>query len=253
MDNRPIGILDSGIGGLTVLKKIMEILPNEQYIYYADTDHVPYGTKSKEMIMQYTLEAVKFLISKQVKAIVVACNTATSVAIEDLRKQYSIPIIGTEPAAKPAVEQSNGKKVMLIATPTTIREEKLKLLLEKLHAQDIVDLVALPKLVEFAEEGNFESEEVMNYLQEQLRPYHLKEYAVLVLGCTHFPFFKKILTSIFPKETQILDGSFGIAHQLRSRLEKQNLLGNQTLQIEYWNSGRKVTDTEKLSKLLHQL
>ena len=106
MNNNPIGVFDSGIGGLTVLKKIIEILPNEKYIYYADTDNVPYGTKPKDEVKKYINQAVEFLISKNVKAIVVACNTATSIAVKELREKYTIPIIGIEPAAKPAVENN---------------------------------------------------------------------------------------------------------------------------------------------------
>ena len=121
MNNNPIGVFDSGIGGLTVLKKIIEILPNENYIYYADTDNVPYGTKPKDEVKKYINDAVDFLISKKVKAIVIACNTATAIAAEELRKKYDIPIIGIEPAAKPAVQNRGEKRVLIMATPTTIR------------------------------------------------------------------------------------------------------------------------------------
>ncbi len=151
MNNKPIGVFDSGIGGLTVLKEIIKILPNEEFIYYADTDNVPYGIKPKEEVKEYINQAVKFLIDKDVKAIVIACNTATSIAINDLRKKYSLPIIGIEPAAKPAIENRGQKKVLIMATPTTIREEKLHNSLKKFSAEEFVDLIAMPKLVEFAE------------------------------------------------------------------------------------------------------
>lgn len=252
MDNRPIGVFDSGIGGLTVLKKIIETLPNEHYIYYADTDNVPYGTKPKEEVKQYINQAIDFLVSKNVKAIVIACNTATSIAIQNLRETYTIPIIGIEPAAKPAVENRNGKKVMIMATPTTIREEKLKLLLEKLNAQDTVDLVAMPKLVEFAEKDIFETQEVKMYIQEQMKEFDLNEYSALVLGCTHFPFFKKVFNEIFPKETRIIDGSLGVANQLKNKLKEQDLLGNQILGIDYFYSGKPVKNAERLNELLHK-
>ena len=163
MNNQPIGVFDSGIGGLTVLKKIIEVLPNEKYIYYADTNHVPYGTKPKEIVKKYINEAVEFLLAKKVKAIVIACNTATSIAIKDLRKHYSLPIIGIEPAAKPALENRGDKKVLIMATPTTIKEEKLHILLKKLKAQTKVDLISMSKLVEFAEEREFESDKVKQY------------------------------------------------------------------------------------------
>ena len=220
MDTRPIGVFDSGIGGLTVLKKIIEVLPNEEYIYYADKVNAP-----------------------------IACNTATSIAINDLRNKYSIPIIGIEPAAKPAVENKGAKRVLIMATPTTIKEEKLKNLLEKLNAKEYVDLIDMPKLVEFAEKGDFESNQVKKYIEEKLKQYNLNEYSELVLGCTHFPFFKKALSNIFPKDTQIIDGSLGVANRLKNILEEQKLLGNNKLKIKYYNSG-KLDNQEKMNKLL---
>lgn len=250
MNNNPIGVFDSGIGGLTVLKKIIEILPNEKYIYYADTDNVPYGIKPKEEVKKYINEAVDFLISKNVKAIVVACNTATSIAVKELRQKYTIPIIGIEPAAKPAIENRGSKKVLIMATPTTIKEEKLKYLLESLNAEENVDLIAMPKLVEFAENKDFKSDHVKQYIKDQLQAYNLEDYSELVLGCTHFPFFKEILSEIFPKDTQIIDGSQGVANRLKSILEENNLLGNNKLEIEYYYSGRLAENKEELDKLL---
>ena len=253
MNNQPIGVFDSGIGGLTVLKKIIDVLPNESYIYYADTMHVPYGTKPKEEVKKYVKEAVDFLLFQNVKAIVVACNTATSIAIQELRNYYTLPIIGIEPAAKPAVENRGSKKVLIMATPTTIREEKLKDLLEQLNAQDSVDLIAMPKLVEFAERREFESDAVKEYIQKELENYHLENYSELVLGCTHFPFFKKTLSAIFPKDTQMIDGSLGVANRLKNVLEEQNLLGNKQLEIEYYYSGIKVNHPEELNDLFKKI
>ena len=250
MNNNPIGVFDSGIGGLTVLKKIVETLPNEKYIYYADTDNVPYGTKPKEEVKKYINEAVNFLISKEVKAIVIACNTATSIAVKELREKYTIPIIGIEPAAKPAVENRGNKKVLIMATPTTIKEEKLKYLLERLEAEQYVDLIAMPKLVEFAENKEFESNNVKAYIKEQLKEFNLEDYSELVLGCTHFPFFKNILSKIFPEGTQIIDGSKGVAKRLKNVLEENNLLGNNQLEIEYYYSGRLAENKKELNELL---
>lgn len=253
MNNNPIGIFDSGIGGLTVLNKIIKILPNEKYIYYADTVNVPYGTKPKEEVKKYINDAVDFLINKKVKAIVIACNTATSIAIKDLRNKYDIPIIGIEPAAKPAVENRRNKKVLIMATPTTIKEEKLKYLLDRLEAGESVDLIAMPKLVEFAENGEFTTQRVKEYIQEKLEKYNLKDYSELVLGCTHFPFFKKVLSEIFPKDTEIIDGSIGVANRLKNILEENQLQGNNALEIEYYNSGKLVQNRAKLEELLNSI
>lgn len=250
MNNKPIGVFDSGIGGLTVLKEIIKILPNEEFIYYADTDNVPYGIKPKEEVKEYINQAVKFLIDKDVKAIVIACNTATSIAINDLRKKYSLPIIGIEPAAKPAIENRGQKKVLIMATPTTIREEKLHNLLKKFTAEEFVDLIAMPKLVEYAERGEFDSKEIEDYLKKQLQEFNLNDYSEIVLGCTHFPFFKEKIKKVVPQNINIIDGSKGVANRLKDILQKNDLLGNNNLKIEYYYSGRKVEDCEKLEKIL---
>lgn len=250
MNNKPIGVFDSGIGGLTVLKEIIKILPNEEFIYYADTDNVPYGIKPKEEVKEYINQAVKFLIDKDVKAIVIACNTATSIAINDLRKKYSLPIIGIEPAAKPAIENRGQKKVLIMATPTTIREEKLHNLLKKFSAEEFVDLIAMPKLVEYAESGEFNSKEIEDYLKKQLQEFNLNDYSEIVLGCTHFPFFKEEIKKVVPQSISIIDGSKGVANRLKDILQKNNLLGNNNLKIEYYYSGRKAEDFEKLEKIL---
>lgn len=249
MENKPIGVFDSGIGGLSVLSQIIKILPNEEYIYYADTDNVPYGLKTNKQIKEYTKEAVDFLVSKNVKAIVIACNTATSIAIEDLRKQYNIPIVGIEPAAKPAIEHRNNKKVLLMATPVTVREEKLKKLLKRVDSAHCVDLLAMPELVKFAEREEFTSSNVKDYIKERLNKYNLNEYSELVLGCTHFPFFKEIFSQIFPKDVQIIDGSLGVANRLKRILENENMIGNNKLKITYYYSGRKIDDINKLNKI----
>ena len=252
MNNNPIGIFDSGIGGLTVLKKIIQVLPNEKFIYYADIVNVPYGTKPKEDVKKYIKDAIDFLINKNVKAIVIACNTATSIAIKEIRQMYTIPIVGIEPAAKPAVENRGEKRVLIMATPTTIKEGKLKYLLRRLEAEEYVDLVPMPKLVEFAENGDFTSKEVEQYIVDQLKNHNLEEYSELVLGCTHFPFFKEILSKIFPKDTQIIDGSLGVANRLKDILQKEEILGNNQLEIEYYYSGRLAENKEKLEKLLNK-
>ena len=137
-----------------------------------------------------------------------------------------------------------------MATPRTIQEEKLRYLLRRLDAEEYVDLVAMPKLVEFAEEGDFESNEVKEYIEEQLKKYELEKYSELVLGCTHFPFFKNILSKIFPKDTQIIDGSLGVANRLKNVLEENDLIGNNQLEIEYYYSGRLAENKEMLDELL---
>jgi len=244
-----IGIFDSGIGGLTVLHQALITLPKEDYIYYADTDNVPYGIKTREEIIGYVDHAVDFLVGKGVKAIVIACNTATSTAADYVRSKYTLPILGMEPAVKPAVAKSHGKRVMVIATPVTVREEKLRALIEQVDDEHLVDLVALPGLVSFAEAGIFEGNEIEQYLRHELSDYHLANYSALILGCTHFNYFKDSYCKVFPKGISFIDGSVGTVNYLKRILTERNLLENNHGTVEYYMSGRPVYRDEELQKL----
>lgn len=262
-----IGIFDSGIGGLTLLHQAMVLMPHENYIFYADTDHVPYGTKSKEQVVSYVDEVLRFMIAHRCKAVVIACNTATAVAAEMMRSTYDIPIIGIEPAVKPAVEESDGKRVMVVATPLTVREEKLHNLVERVDDEHLVDLLALPRLVEFAERGEFVSDDVTAYLKEQFAGYELQNYGELVLGCTHFNYFKDTFRKLMPEQVHIIDGSLGAVRQLARVLEARGRLAEPAAEnggcgtwnkngahIRYFESGREITDMDKLKKMqeLHE-
>lgn len=244
-----IGVFDSGIGGLTVLHQAMLALPEEEFLFYADSDHVPYGEKTKEEIIRYTDEAVRFMLLRGVKAAIIACNTATSVAIGELRRRYRIPILGIEPAVKPAVEENEGKRVMVMATPVTVREEKLKNLIARVDSDHLVDLLPMPKLVRFAEAENFHSPEVTAYLCGQLAKFDLRGYSSLVLGCTHFNYFKDTLREIFPEDVAFLDGSEGTANHLAEVLKENSLLGHSPQTVEYYRSGRRVTNPEELARI----
>ena len=234
MDNRPIGIFDSGMGGLSVLHQAIKSLPNENYLYYADTDNVPYGLKSNSQIKQYVDDAVEFMIKNDVKAIVIACNTATSVDIEYLRKKYTLPIVGIEPAVKPAIRINKDKRIMLIATPVTVREKKLKNLLQELDKDN---------------KEEFDTLNVEKYLKEEFKKFNLNNYSEIVLGCTHFNYFKQVIRKIFPEHIRILDGSKGTINRLANLLREKNLMGNNKTQIEYYFSGRKVEDKKTLNKI----
>lgn len=245
-----IGFFDSGIGGITVLYDTLKMLPNEDYIYYADTLNVPYGPKPKDEVKRYIFNAIEFIVGQGVKAIVIACNTATSVAIEELRAKYNIPIIGMEPAVKPAVEKNRNanKRVLVTATALTLKEEKLQNLITKLDNAHIVDLLPLPGLVQFAERFEFNEEVVMPYLEEQLLKYDLNNYETIVLGCTHFSFYKDIFRKILPADTDIIDGNIGTVKHLKRILKKMDALNEGNGNIVFYNSGLKVEDKEKLDK-----
>jgi glutamate racemase len=247
--NLKIGVFDSGIGGLTVLHQAVLSLPEEEFLYFADVDHVPYGTKTKEEIIGYADQAVHFMVKKGVKAIVIACNTATSVAIGSLRKKYSIPILGMEPAVKPAVQRNHGKRVMVIATPVTVREKKLKNLLTAVDENHIVDLLALPKLVPFAEQGQFDTAELKAYLRSAFAPYCLRDYSALVLGCTHFNYFKDTFREIFSEDVDLIDGCVGTINHLVDVLKAENMLENHGFQVDYYLSGKKVEDDATLRRI----
>lgn len=245
-----IGFFDSGIGGITVLYDTLKILPNEDYIYYADTLNVPYGPKPKEEVKKYIFNAVEFLVQQDVKAIVIACNTATSVAIKDLRVKYSIPIIGMEPAVKPAIEKNKerNKRILVTATALTLKEEKLKNLISRLDNEHVVDLLPLPGLVQFAEKLEFHEEIVLPYLKEQLLKYDLNDYETIVLGCTHFSYFKDMFQKLFSSQVNIIDGNIGTAKNLKRTLKRMNLLNDSSGSITFYNSGVIVQDDDKLDK-----
>lgn len=253
-----IGFFDSGIGGITVLHEALRLLPLEKYIYYADTKNVPYGTKTKDQIKEYVFKAVEFLVQQKVDAVVIACNTATSAAVEDVRKAFSIPIIGMEPAIKPAVERNiNGdKRVLVTATEFTLKEEKLKNLIERVDNDNIIDLLPLPGLVEFAERFEFREEVVLPYLQEQLSKFNLNNYGTIVLGCTHFPLFKDVFRKIIPQRIDMIDGSRGTVKNLKKILESKGCTTEGFREIIFYQSGIKIVDETTLleyNKLLKRL
>lgn len=243
-----IGFFDSGIGGLSVLKEALKLLPNENYIYFGDTDNAPYGIKTKDEVKELTFSAVEFLDRLGIKALVVACNTITSVAVRDLRQKYDFPVIGMEPAIKPAVEKNNNvhKRVLTLATPLTLQEEKFQSLVSRFDTDHIVDMLPAPKLVEFAESFIFDGPEVETYLREIL-PSDIHQYGTLVLGCTHFPLFKEVLARIAP-DIDIIDGNKGTVKHLYDVLKATNQLNpsGEKGKISFYRSGVRVENPSLL-------
>ena len=248
-----IGIFDSGIGGLSVLHQAKTLLPNENFIFYADVDHVPYGTKSKQQVIDYVDHIIDFMIEYECKAVVIACNTATAAAAQVVREKYSIPIIGIEPAIKPAVEQSMGKRVMVIATPLAVNEEKIKNLVDRVDDDHLVDLVPFPKLVYYAENGIFATAQVEEYVRDTLSGYDMDQYSEFVLGCTHFNYFKDTFRKVLPDSVRVIDGIEGTVKQLRRVLERNQLMEENEGNIRFFESGREVTDLERINTLLNRL
>lgn len=233
-----IAIFDSGIGGVTVLAQAVKRLPQEDYIYYADTKHVPYGEKPKQQVREYIFNAVDFLADMGIKALVVACNTATSIAVTDLRERYSFPVIGMEPAVKPAVRNANqGKRVLALATSLTLKESKFKELVSVVDPEHIVDSMAMPELVEFAERLEFDPDVVVPCLQRKFAQLDLAAYGTVVLGCTHFPFFAQSLRQVLLPGTDIIDGAEGTIRHLKLRLQAIGATSAGKGDIQFYSSG----------------
>ncbi len=252
-DINPVAFFDSGIGGLSVLRQAISKLPYENYIYYADTKNVPYGTKPKEDIVKYIFEAVEFLAANNIKILVVACNTATSAAVNDLRAKYDFPIIGMEPAVKPAIEKNKSKRILVTATSFTLRERKLESLISDLDKNNIIDKLALDSLVGYAENFDFKSVEVKEYIKERLSSVIIEDYETIVLGCTHFIFFKKIMQEMLPPHIEIIDGNEGTVNQMLRVMENNRLLKtDESKSLSFFSSGFKDTQdrVKKLKEVL---
>ena len=227
INNSPIGFFDSGVGGLSVMKEAVSLMPNENFIYFGDSKNAPYGTKELNEVKSLTLDAAEFLLDKGVKDIVIACNTATSAAIESLRAKYSDSIIiGIEPALKPAVKLNRNGNIIVMATPMTLREKKFKSLMNQYDAD--CNIVPLPcaGLVEFVEKGILEGEELENYLTDKFKEYNNEEISSVVLGCTHYPFIKQTLSKVIGKDIPIIDGGLGTSKELRRQLQEKGYLNN---------------------------
>ena len=245
-----IGFFDSGIGGVSVLHEALGRLPQEDFLYYADTDHVPYGSKPKAEVRRHVFAAVDFLVRQGASAIVIACNTATSVAIADLRAEYDIPIIGMEPAVKVAVDRTprHAGRILVTATALTLKEEKLHNLIDQIDDDHIVDSLPLPGLVEFAEKREFDGETVLSYLREQLGRFDLRNVEAIVLGCTHFVFFADLFRNIAAPHTAIIDGNRGTVNNLVRILAAQGMTDQGDGTVTFYQSGRKVEEQAALAR-----
>jgi glutamate racemase len=208
-------MFDSGFGGLTVARAMIDLLPAEDLVYIGDTGPYPYGSKPLDDVRSYAHELAWSLVKDyEAKAVVVACNTATSVAIADLRKRYAIPIIGMEPAVKPALAKNKGKKILVLATSLTLRESKLETLITRLDASNRVERRELDNLVTFAEHFAFDTPEVQAYLQSALADIEWSRYETAVLGCTHFIYYRTQIQTLAGKHVQLIDGNEGTVKHL---------------------------------------
>lgn len=238
-----IAFFDSGVGGLSVLSSARRRYPQYDYLYYADSDHAPYGNKPADMVRSRVVHVADTLAAQHIDALVVACNTATAVAIETLRNRFDFPVVGMEPAIKPALHRGQGKKILVMATSLTLQESKLSELLQTLGATQWVDKLAMDGLVSFAEAYDFDSAAVTAYIQQQLAAFDLREYDSIVLGCTHFIYFKALIGAQVGPEISIIDGNDGTVNHLVSQLAGVKATG--TGQVQFLLSGREPTAEEK--------
>lgn len=244
-DHRPIGVFDSGVGGIGTLAALRRELPGEHFLFYGDTANAPYGTKSREDCMACVERVMAHLISQDVKAVVIACNTATAVAAKELRARHTLPIIGIEPALKPAHELRRDGSVLVLATPMTLKLEKFRALYER-YGEGAIPLPC-PGLMELVEKQAYD--QAKRYLLELFAPYDLEKVDAVVLGCTHYVFLRPVLAQILPERVVVLDGNDGTARQLRRVLTEQNLLAEGQGSVRLETSG----DAERVIPLMMQL
>ncbi len=247
MHSGPIGVFDSGVGGISVLRALRGMMPHERFIYYGDNLNAPYGTRPEHEIRLLTQKSVQELTDQSVKALVIACNTATSAAAEDLRQRLPLPIIGMEPALKPAALSGDGGRILVMATPATLRQKKFQALMG--HYGQSAEMLPCPGLMEFAERGEIDSLALDAYLTDRFAPFAGAEVGAIVLGCTHYVFLRHAIQKAMPG-ARLYDGNEGTARRLK------DVLGAEGLEappgpgsVEFQTSG----EPEKYLPIFHML
>ena len=249
--SRPIAVFDSGVGGISVLRELVKLMPQENYLYFGDSANAPYGDKTTDQVRQLTLDAARMLLEHGAKALVVACNTATAAAIDILRETYPDHIIiGIEPALKMGADRFPRGRIGVMATQVTLREEKFLHQTERFPNVQVQQIPA-PGLVELIESGRSEAPETRIFLEKLLLPYK-GQLDALVLGCTHYPFVRSLVAEILGSETQILDGGEGTARQTKRCLEAASLLHDGPGSIEIKNSSADSRMVALARQLLEQ-
>lgn len=253
--NSYIGVFDSGLGGVSTLIELKKVMPYENFYYFGDSQNAPYGPKDTSDILSLSLNVADILYKKNIKAIVVACNTATSIAINKLREIYTdIPIVGVEPAVKLGVKKG-GKNILVMATQTTIRESKFQTLIKDYTDVCNINTVACPDLVQIVENDLLnDSELCKKTLLKYFNNFNMQNIDTIILGCTHFVFFKEYIVELLGNKTIILDGNLGTALHLKNSLSKRNMLSENTNEgkIEFMNSQIVDDSTTVIKKDLSQ-
>jgi len=246
-DNAPIGVFDSGVGGLSVLREIRARLPNETLFYLADSGHVPYGEKSPEFIRARCRAIAEFLLEQGAKALVLACNTATAAGIAELRELYpQVPLVGMEPAVKPAAQATRSGVVGVLATTGTLKSAKFAALLDRFASDVRVVTQPCPGLVECVEAGELETPKTRALLEHFVQPLLEQGCDTLILGCTHYPFIKPLLLELLPSTVVLVDTGAAVARHLQTVLGSGGRLGEASAAPRFWSSG----DPRRLAAVL---
>jgi len=247
----PIGVFDSGVGGLSVLREIRRELPSEDLIYVADSGYAPYGDRPAEYVQARAVAMVEFLERQGAKAVVVACNTATGIAIDALRAQFGLPIIAIEPAVKPAVAHTRSGVVGVLATTQTLSSQKFSTLV-KTHAGDVQVLSQpCPGLVEQVEAGEISSQATRSLVDRYVQPLVEKGADTIVLGCTHYPFLSAVIQDVAGRGVMVIDPAVAVARELRRRLQAHGVLSPEMRQgtEQFWTTG----PTDQVRPVIAQL
>lgn len=254
--NKAIGVFDSGLGGLSVLKELIKAMPNERFIYYGDSANAPYGIKTKEEITERCVDIIEFFLNKGVKAIVIACNTATSAAANVLRKKYShLPIIGMEPALKVAADGKVDNTIVVMATPLTLKETKFNDLMAIYSDDNTVIKMPCPELVNIVENDLLDDKKVVeNQLKYYYKDLDMSKINSVVLGCTHFVFYKEYMENMLNHNINIVDGNLGTTNHLKETLKEKGELRDDNMDgsVEIYNSSNDKRFINLSEKLLNR-
>ena len=251
--NAPIGVFDTGAGGLTVLAALKQELPNEPYVYFGDTAHCPYGERTEDEILTLVQQAVQFMVNQEVKLIVVACNTVSQAALSMLRATFPVPFVGVVPAVKPAARATRCGRIGIAATNRAIQAHYLHQLIEEFASGIQVATVGCPELVELVEQGELDGPVVEETVRRNFQPLLSKKVDVIVLGCTHFPALRPVIERVAGKHVQIIDSGTAIARRTEVVLESEGLIHTSSTDgadLQVWCTGDPSSFSQVVSKIL---
>lgn len=234
MDNRPIGVFDSGLGGLTVLNEINNLLPLESVVYFGDSGRAPYGTKSEETVIKYTFQDIRFLLNQDIKMIVIACNTASACSLELVKDNFDIPIVEVvQPGARAAVRDTKNKRIGVIGTVATIESGVYEKAIQRLDSSVEVYSTACPMFVPLVEEGWWDNDIAYRIAQEYMKPLKEQDIDTLVLGCTHYPLLKNVISKVMGEGVKLVNSALEVAKVVKEVIDVKQIQRNNTIAPVY--------------------